>query len=138
MSIADVGSALDGKENGQMKRLSAVLAIAALSLGILLLPGASPLTAEEHMDMEKMISAAKTAADHEAIAAQYEREAAAARAEAAEHRKMAESYKKVGGAGIGKLHLDAHCEKLAKSYDEVAQQDEELAKAHREMAKSAK
>jgi hypothetical protein len=121
-----------------MKRFSAVLAIAALSLGILLLPGVNRLTADEQMDMEKMISAAKTAADHEAIAAQYEREAAAARGQAAEHRKMAESYRKVGGAVVAKLRLGDHCEKLAKSYDEAAQQNEALAKAHREMGKQAK
>ncbi len=88
--------------------------------------------------MEQMISSAKTAADHEAIAVQYDREAAAARAQAAEHRKMAESYKKVGGSLVEKLHLDQHCEKLAKSYDEAAQQSEALAKAHREMAKQVK
>jgi hypothetical protein len=121
-----------------MKSVSAVLVIAVLFLGVVLFLPAGRLTAEEHVDMEKMISTAKTAADHEAIAARYESDATAARAEAAGHRKMAESYRKVGGAVIEKLHLDAHCEKLAKSYDETAQQNEALAKAHREMAKEAK
>ncbi len=120
-----------------MQKVSAVLAIAVLFLGVALLAPSNRLTAEEHMDMEKMISTAKTAADHEAIAAQYDREAAAARAEAAGHRRMAESYKKVGGAVIAKLHLDAHCEKLAKSYDEAAMEYDALAKAEREMAKTA-
>ena len=91
----------------------------------------------QQMDMEKMISSAKTAADHEALAAEYESEAAAARAKAAEHRKMAESYKTLGGAAIGKLHLDEHCERLVKSYEKAATESEAMA-SHREMAKAAK
>ena len=120
-----------------MKRVNALVVVTFLFLGAVLLP-ASRLPAEEQMDMEKKISSAKTAADHEAIAAEYESEAAAAKAKAAEHRKMAESYKELGGAAIGKLHLDEHCERLVKSYEKEAMEDEALAKAHREMAKAAK
>ena len=121
-----------------MKRVSALVVVTVLFLGAVLLLPASRLPAEEQMDMEKMISSAKTAADHEALAAEYESEAAAAKAKAAEHREMAESYKKLGGAAIGKLHLDEHCERLAKSYEKAAMEYEALAKAHREMAKAAK
>jgi len=38
-----------------------------------------------------MITAAKTSADHEKLAAHYEQEAKAARAKAEEHRKMADA-----------------------------------------------
>ena len=121
-----------------MKRVNALVVVTFLFLGAVLLLPASRLPAEEQKDMEKMISSAKTAADHEALAAEYESEAAAAKAKAAEHRKMAESYKELGGAAIGKLHLDEHCERLVKSYEKEAMEDEALAKAHREMAKVAK
>ena len=121
-----------------MKRVSALVVVMVLSLGAVLLLQPSGLPAGEKMDMEKMISSAKTAADHEALAAEYETEAAAAKAEAAEHRKMAESYKKLGGAALEKLHLDQHCERLAKSYENAAMEYEALAKAEREMAKAAK
>jgi hypothetical protein len=120
-----------------MKRVSALVVVMVLSLGAVLLLPASGLPAGEKMDMEKMISSAKTGADHEALAAEYETEATAAKAQAAEHRKMAESYKKLGGAAIEKLHLDEHCERLAKSYDKAAM-EYALAKAEREMAKAAK
>jgi hypothetical protein len=72
-----------------MKRVSALVVVMVLSLGAVLLLPASGLPAGEKMDMEKMISSAKTGADHEALAAEYETEATAAKAQAAEHRKMA-------------------------------------------------
>ena len=127
-----------------MKRSSALLVVAALFLGGLLLLPASRVPAAEKMDevgkvdMEKMISSAKTRADHEALAADFEKEATEAKAKAAEHRKTAESYKQLGGSAVGKLHLDEHCERLAKSYERAAMEYEMLAKAHRQMAKEAK
>ena len=88
--------------------------------------------------MEKMIATAKSSAEHEALAKEFETEASAAKAKAVEHRKMAEGYKKIGGPLIEKWHLDQHCEALAKSYETGAKENEALAKAHRELAKSAK
>ena len=141
------------ERRGEMKKLGTMAVIFAMALGAVLLLPARPLPAEEKMDMgkmamgkadagamdmEKMISSAKSAADHEALAAEYESEAKTAKAKAAEHRKMAESYKRLGGGLIGKQHLDEHCERLAKSYDRAAMEYEMLAKAHRGMAKSAK
>lgn len=90
------------------------------------------------MDMEKMIAAAKTPADHEQLAAQYDKEAAAARAKADEHRKMAAAYRKEGGAIVSKLHFDEHCDALVKSYTAAAKEYEALAKAERQMGKGMK
>ena len=86
--------------------------------------------------MDDMVSKASTAAAHQALAEHYEKLAGEARAEAERHRKMKEAYLKRGAAEIGKYHLDEHCERLAKSFDEVAAQNEMLAKAHQEMAKA--
>jgi len=85
-----------------------------------------------------MITAAKTPAEHEKLAAQYEREAKAARAKAQEHKLMAEAYRKAGGPLIEKLHFDQHCDALVKSYTSTADEFEALAKAEHEAAKEMK
>lgn len=100
-------------------------------------PGGALLAGEEG-EIGKMIASAKTAADHEAIAAEYEKGATAAKADSERHTAMAEAYKKVGGALIEKQHLDTHCAGLAKLYAKIAKENETLAKAHRAMAKDAK
>jgi len=88
------------------------------------------------VDVDQMITSAKTAADHEAIAKHFADKASDREAVAARHRKMAETYKKVGGAAIEKWHLDAHCENLARSDEAAAKEYQALAEAHRELAKS--
>ncbi len=90
------------------------------------------------MGMPEMITAAKTPAEHEKLAAQYEREAKAARAKAQEHKLMAEAYRKAGGPLIEKLHFDQHCDALVKSYTSTADEFEALAKAEHEAAKEMK
>jgi hypothetical protein len=119
------------------RRLRAV----ALGIGLLALPllRVSVVRAADD-DVSVMIEKAKTAADHEAIAARYEKQAADAKKEADIHRKMEKSYS-VGGAGGAKgtaIALPQHCAALAKHYDELAQEYTTLAKAHRDMAKAAK
>jgi len=91
--------------------------------------------AKEHMSMPDMITAAKTSADHERLAAMYEREAKAAKAKADEHAKMAAAYRKAGGLFVEKLHFDQHCDALVKSYASQAEDFEAMAKAEREAAK---
>lgn len=85
--------------------------------------------------IDEMIAGAKTAADHEAIAARYDDEAASARAKSEMHERMAVSYRNIGGRGIAKAHMDAHCESLAKIYEQAAKENAALADGHREMAK---
>jgi hypothetical protein len=121
-----------------MKRLATTISAMALLVTLAISMSPRGTSATEDMEMEQMISSAKTAADHEALAAMYEKEAAEAEAKAAEHTKMAEAYKKQGGALIEKLHLDLHCIALAKSYERAGKEYAALAKAEREMAKAAK
>ena len=116
--------------------------LACVAATVLVLAGGAfapsrTLSAGEAADLEKMISSAKTPADHEALAAAYERAAAADKAESEKHKEMGAAYKKAGGALIGKQHLDMHCESLAELYAKAAKENDALAKAHQEMAKEA-
>ena len=109
--------------------------------GPLCLP-AGRTAAQPAKSMDAMISGAKTAADHEALAVQYDKDAADAKAKAAEHRKMGEAYKGQpavsGGKGAGASAMPQHCDSLAKSYDEQAQMYSGMASAERELAKAPK
>jgi hypothetical protein len=111
--------------------------VALLALGIGgVLPGmwATPAHAA---DIDAKIAAAKTAADHEAIAAWYDEQAKEAQAKADEHKKMGESYKKMGGAAV-KLDLPGHCTYFTNAFTAEAKKYAEMAAAHRQMAKDAK
>ena len=119
------------------KTMLALMVIAtALSLPV------GRTAAQPAKSMDAMISGAKTAADHEALAVQYDRDAADAKAKAAEHRKMGEAYKGspalASGKGSGVSAMPQHCESLVKSYDEQAQMYTGMAAAERELAKAAK
>lgn len=87
-------------------------------------------------DLSAQVAAAKTAADHEAVADAYTKEAQEADANAAAHEKMAASYKGLGK--IGQFHGDVHCAAIAKRERETAKDLNELAAAHRAQAKVAK
>ena len=121
--------------------LAHVVSIAALALVI---AQGSAVKAMEHDaamgddDMSTMIEKAKTPADHERIAAMYDKQAAEAKKQAEVHRKMEKSYSVAPGAGKGTATpLPQHCAALAKHYEAEAQEYTALAAAHREMAKAA-
>lgn len=85
----------------------------------------------------EQIAAAKTAADHEAIAAAYDQEAARLEAKAKDHEKMSLAYASAGSKkGMDSAAMRAHCAKLAKQYSEAAKENRELAKEHRAMEPS--
>jgi hypothetical protein len=87
-------------------------------------------------DLSAQVAGAKTAADHEAIADTYAKEAQEAEANAAAHEKMAASYKGLGK--MGQFHGDTHCAAIAKRERETAKDLNDLAAAHRAQAKAAK
>jgi hypothetical protein len=87
-----------------------------------------------HADLTAKIAAAKTAKDHEGIAAEYAKQAAEAKEEAARHDKMGASYT---GAAREKLHLEEHCRAIADGYRRTAKEFEQMAEAHRTLAKEA-
>jgi hypothetical protein len=110
---------------------AAVAMLAIVALGYL--PFGS---AEEGKNIEQMIAEAKTPADHEAIAAYYDKEAQEAHKKHAEHQKMKEWYKNT--PVMSKGGFSTHCDSLISYDDKTAKEYEALAKLHREMAKSAK
>lgn len=113
--------------------LLTITLILALGFGVL----TSPLraTAKEHMDLMEMAMQAKTPADHEKLAAQYDQEATDGGAKATMHKKMAEDIRKMGGSLFAKVHYDEHCDGLAASFTKLAEQYAALATAERDMAK---
>lgn len=117
-----------------MKRL--VMMLSAGTVALMLSSGAWASGAE-HVDSAQ-IAAAKTPADHEAIAKSYDAEAVAADAKASAHEVMAKTYR-LGGAPKGpnsaNTAMAGHCEKLVKQYRGVAEENRLLAAAHRQMAK---
>ena len=104
-----------------------------LALAALLTISVAPAFADE-VDLAEKVSAAKTAADHEAIANEYAKEAAEAEAAATKHDKMAKAYL----GKLGQYHAEQHCTALAKQYREQAKELNALADAHRAEAKAVK
>lgn len=89
--------------------------------------------------IEQRIQNAHTTAEHEAIAAEYERQAQTDKATARTHRDMAKTYKYYAGPrGTNPGAFSLHCDNLAKLYEEAADENVELAKLHREAAAGMK
>ena len=110
--------------------LAALAAVLALGL-------ATPLPAAAEVT-EAQIAAAKTPADHEAIAKAYEADAATADAKAKEHEAMARTYRSTGGPKSNtNSTMVRHCERLVKDYTDAAADYRALAAEHRGMAKDA-
>ncbi len=110
------------------------LAVALLTLGTFSSLPVGAAAAEQ--SIEQMINEAKTPADHEAIAAFYEKESQEAQKKYDEHKKMEEWYKK--HPALNKSGFSFHCDRIAASYQTTAKEYEELAKLHKEMANSVK
>jgi hypothetical protein len=118
-----------------LRTMGRILSVAVLAL----LVSQAPSVRAADDDMATMIENAKTAADHERIAAMYDAKAADAKKQAELHRKMEKSYSVGGMAGKGTpTPLPQHCAALAKDYDDAAKEYTTLAAAHRDMAKAAK
>jgi len=120
--------------------MKAMLALVVIGAVLCLPAGRTP--AQPTPTMDTMITGAKTAADHEALAAQYDRNAADAKTKAAEHVKMGAAYKGQAAVTGGKVAaasaMPGHCEKLAKSFEDQAQMYTSMAAGERELAKAAK
>ena len=112
------------------KTISAVVAVLAIT-GLSYLSFSS---AEEGKSIEQMIDEAKTPADHEAIAAYYEKEAQEAQQKYEEHLKLKAAYAKIPHLA-SKTGLPAHCDSIAKKYENIAKDYAALAKLHKGMAK---
>ena len=121
---------MNRKLNG-LRRLGLALIVGAALAGC----ASEPIVASA--EMAQKIEAARTPADHEAIASHYTKEAAVAKSIAESHRKMARAYQgqiyQRGGAGMA-----AHCHSIVRAQETAAGEYEALAAMHRDMARQAK
>ncbi len=114
------------------KRGFLVNGLGAILLSATLMSGAfaqAPATAE----FAEKIVAAKTKADHEQLAVEFDKQAEADKAAVERHRKMAQAYTtapwaKASGAGMVK-----HCKALIADYEKAARQNADMAKMHRDI-----
>ena len=102
------------------------------------LAGCANLSTALSPALERQIEAARTRADHEALATYYDGQAAAARAQAAEHLKLAASYQAAPAMSRGGASMPAHCKAIAQGYEEIASRFESMAASHRQAAAQAK
>jgi hypothetical protein len=101
-----------------------IVAFVALPLG----------TAGEGKSLVQMVRAAKTPADHQAIAAVFEKEAQAAQQQAKEHSQLKDVY----AAKPDMQLMVSHCDMLAKQYQEIATELTAMAEMHKNMGGMAR
>ncbi len=106
---------------------AALVAIAAVAA----MPRTAARAADEDQDVEQMLATAKTAADHEAIAKYFDREATHDHKLAEKYKRMAASYKKLPRMA----EMEQHCASLADFYKNAAQEAALIAARHGAMAK---
>lgn len=112
---------------------------AALLVGLSVLVLTAPLfqsCATSRPDILQMVADAKTPADHESVAAYYEREAADNEAQASSHPELAETYRRFHNSP--KVQMAPHCEQMADYYSKIAAEDSELAAEHRRLAQAGR
>ena len=115
------------------RRLAAALLFAGVALA-----GCAGLSTSPPPAIQQQIEAARTPADHQALAEYYTKESVAARARAADHRKMGKAYQVAPPGSRGGGSMPAHCNATAASYEQIASTYEAMAAEHRQMAAQAK
>lgn len=113
------------------RRLASVLLVSAVLAACTSAPNAPSA------ELLQRAESARTQADYEALAADYDRQAAAARSIATEHRKMARSYQGMIAGGRGVASMPAHCNAIADKNEGLAKDYDAMAAAFRQMAKQA-
>jgi uncharacterized protein YbbK (DUF523 family) len=92
-------------------------------------------------ELKTAITNAKTPQDHQRIAAYYQKEADRMLAEAKEHDELAIVYAKSPNASAMKMPMSGrtaeHCKYFAEAVRKAAQESQEMAKLHQEMARQA-
>jgi len=116
-----------------MKALIPAIATLAIAASTVV---ATPVMATPQATPAAETSSPMSGAEHEAAAVRYEQEAAQLRAKSEQHANTARQHAaRTGPRGLSQ-QLQRHCEKLAKDYAEAAEEAEQLAKLHRELAAS--
>jgi hypothetical protein len=118
--------------HGWYGRAFSALAVLALGLVLTTAAGAAEVTAD---NLDEHIAAAKTAADHEAIAAYFHSKADELGEQAKRHEAMLAAYKKGGSKQY--LNMITHCRAIIGKSRELQKDYLEMAKLHEGLAKSA-
>lgn len=113
------------------RRLAALLLLIGVGLA-----GCAGVATAPPPAIQRQIEAARTPADHDALASYYLKEAGAARARAVEHRAMGKAYAVSPPGGRGGSWT-AHCNASAASYEDIASRYDAMAAEHRQMASQA-
>ena len=108
-----------------ISRIAAALLFGALALS----PGLT-LAADDGSSLATAIQAAKTPAEHAALAQDYSAKAEEARAQAARHEKMGSMYLPQKGS------MGNHCKNIASKYEAIAADYDALAKGEEEAVKA--
>lgn len=118
-----------------------VLAAATLfTLALGMTPQMSAAEKLSNKQVQQLIANAKEPQDHLRIAKYYKDEAAKFEEDAKDHEAMRESYRKAQPAPhnmASPTQTVAHCDVLIKDLREAAEQDNQLAAEHEQMAKDA-
>ncbi|HYL60585.1 MAG TPA: hypothetical protein VEU51_17095 [Candidatus Acidoferrales bacterium] len=121
-----------------MKRVTVFLVAGLIVLAAAALPtvrASAQSSAVTDDNLDQMISSAKTPAEHDAIAAYFEQEAADAQKKADLHKGAADTYRKMK---IPKpVYMAEMCDGIAAGFEKTAKDAAKLAKMHHEMAKKA-
>jgi hypothetical protein len=123
---------------GLASKLRVATAFGALLLGAAACTSQGPV---QPSGFEQKIESATTRVDHEEIAQRYERQAGLDRAAAKRHQGYSAIYRKNVSPRAGAeehLAMARHCDKLAQTYLQAAEENLSMAKLHREMAASMK
>ncbi len=101
------------------------------------LAGCAELGTSTSLAIQQQIEAARTPADHEALAAYYVKEASTAQTKAVEQRKLGMNYLACP-SGRGGGSMQAHCNAVAAGYEDIASRLDTMAAEHQQMAGQAK
>lgn len=117
-----------------IRRRLVVVAGSALVASALSLGGCAGEGPVKAAGLEQKIESARTQADFEEIASAYETQASLDRAAAERHRGLARAYKAAPSSNRGgQANMAIHCESLARTYQQAAEENLALAKEQRQM-----
>jgi hypothetical protein len=120
---------------------SSTSVLVTLAGAVIVLASCAANWAAAPASVEPKIESASSRADHEDLASWYEGQAAVNTAAATRHQGYAATYRKnTSPRSDPEVHLALalHCETLARTYQQAADQNLALAKLHRELAAQAK
>jgi hypothetical protein len=122
-----------GKRTGTVAAVVALVMIGELPFG----------SAQEEKgigkSLEQMVAEAKTPADHQAVAAVYQKRSAGLQKDAAQHAELAKWWASLaGGQALANPRYEQaeHCRKFADLLEKAAQEAQSLAKGHEKIAQA--